>query len=190
MKRIMISMAFAAAAAWALAIPVAAQGRGGGAGMGAGHAAGAAGSMGTMGADHANGAASTAGGNASSNAGGNASGPKAPGELLTQNKQLSTKLSSLLPAGTDLQTAVGGFKNLGQFVAAVHVSHNLGIPFDQLKCTELATKDACGTMTVPSKGSSLGGAISTIKPTVSSSDVKTATKQAQKQASSDMNGTS
>jgi hypothetical protein len=26
-----------------------------------------------------------------------------------------------------------GFKNLGQLVAAVHVSHNFYIPFDQLK---------------------------------------------------------
>jgi hypothetical protein len=64
-------------------------------------------------------------------------GPKTPGEQLTQNKKLSDKLSALLrqqnPPVTDLQAASQGFKILAQFVAAVHISHNLGIPFDQLK---------------------------------------------------------
>lgn len=64
-------------------------------------------------------------------------GPKTPGEQLTQNKNLSDKLSALLrhqnPPVTDLQAASRGFKILAQFVAAVHISHNLGIPFDQLK---------------------------------------------------------
>jgi hypothetical protein len=93
-----------------------------------------------------------------------------PGQLLTQNTQLSSKLSSLLPAGTDLQAAAAGFRNLGQFVAAVHVSHNLDIPFDQLKCTELATTAACPGMAVPSKGSHLGQAIQTLKPAMSSAE--------------------
>jgi hypothetical protein len=64
-------------------------------------------------------------------------GPKTPGELLTQNKKLSDKLSALLrqqnPPVTDLQAASQGFKVLAQFVEVVHISHNLGIPFDQLK---------------------------------------------------------
>jgi hypothetical protein len=59
-------------------------------------------------------------------------GAKTPGELLQQNTKLSENLSKLLPAGTDLQSAASGFKNLGEFVAAVHVSHNLGIPFADL----------------------------------------------------------
>jgi hypothetical protein len=108
-----------------------------------------------------------------------------PGQLLTQNTQLSSKLSSLLPAGTDLQAAAAGFRNLGQFVAAVHVSHNLDIPFDQLKCTELATTAACPGMPVPSKGSHLGQAIQTLKPAMSSADTKSAAKQAEKEASAD-----
>jgi hypothetical protein len=64
-------------------------------------------------------------------------GPKTPGELLAQNKKLSDKLSSLLrhqnPPVTDLQAASREFKILSQFVAAVHISHNLSISFDQLK---------------------------------------------------------
>src|SRR5215813_12522307 len=54
-------------------------------------------------------------------------------EQLDRNTHLATKLRGLFPLGTDLKQASSGFKNLGQFVAAAHVSHNLGIPFDQLK---------------------------------------------------------
>ena len=54
-------------------------------------------------------------------------------EQLDHNTHLATKLQGLFPPGTDLKQASSGFKNLGQFVAAAHVSHNLGIPFDQLK---------------------------------------------------------
>jgi hypothetical protein len=59
------------------------------------------------------------------------------GELLKQNKKLSDKLSLLLkqqnPPVTDLQAASQGFQLLCQFVGAIHISHNLGIPFDKLK---------------------------------------------------------
>jgi hypothetical protein len=94
-------------------------------------------------------------------------------EKLTDNTKLAAKLQSLLPAGTNLQTAAQGFKNLGQFVAAVHVSHNLGIPFDQLKAKMMG----------PPK-ESLGKAISQLKPTA---NAKTETKKANSQATDDMN---
>ncbi len=58
---------------------------------------------------------------------------------LTHNPALASKLQALLPAGTNLQTAASGFKNLGQFVAAVHVAHNLNISFDQLKAKMTGT---------------------------------------------------
>src|SRR5258707_1127414 len=144
MKRIVVTITLVAAAAWILAIPAAAQGRS------QSHPGGGSAAAGSMGGRHGMDASGT-------------SGPRAPGQLLTQNTQLSSKLSSLLPAGTDLQAAPAGFRNLGQFVAAVHVSHNLDIPFDQLKCTELATTAACPGMTVPSKSSHLGQAIQTLK---------------------------
>lgn len=178
MKRTLITLTTAAVAVWLFATPALAQGRGQ-----AGHPGGmgAAGSMGSM--HDPNG---RAGGNAGmSNS--HASGPKTAGDLLARNTQLATKLSGLLPAGTDLQTAAAGFRNLGQFVAAVHVSHNLGISFDQLKCTELAQAQYCPAgMTVPSKGSSLGQAIETLKPSTSSSDAKAAVKEANKQAHNDI----
>lgn len=94
---------------------------------------------------------------------------------LANNPQLSAKLSALLPPGTNLATASAGFKNLGQFVAAVHVSKNLGIPFDQLKTT----------MTGPPP-MSLGKAIHTLAPTA---NAKTALKTAEKQAKADLHST-
>lgn len=93
-------------------------------------------------------------------------------EKLTDNTKLASKLQGLLPAGTNLQTASQGFKNLGQFVAAVHVSHNLGIPFDQLKAKMIG----------PPK-ESLGKAISQLKP---AANAKTETKKANKQAEQDL----
>jgi|KBSSwiStaDraftv2_1062776.scaffolds.fasta_scaffold39139_6 hypothetical protein len=72
-------------------------------------------------------------------------------DLLQQNSKLSENLSKLLPAGTDVQAAASGFSNLGEFVAAVHVSNNLGIPFADLKTKMLA-------------GDSLGSAIQALKP--------------------------
>ena len=101
-------------------------------------------------------------------------GHKTAGQLLTQNTQLASKLQALLPPGTDLQTAAAGFKNLGQFVAAVHVSKNLGIPFDQLK--------AAMTGNPPM---SLGKAIKTLDP---NANTKSALKTAKKQAHQDLEG--
>jgi hypothetical protein len=39
----------------------------------------------------------------------------------------------MLPAGMTMQQAAAGFKNQGQFIAALHVSQNLGIPFADLR---------------------------------------------------------
>jgi hypothetical protein len=84
-------------------------------------------------------------------------GKESASEILSRNTKLASKLETLLkkqnPPITDLQLASSGFKNLGQFVAAVHVSNNLGIPFDELKAK----------MTGPN-GESLGKAIHALKP--------------------------
>ncbi len=93
-------------------------------------------------------------------------------QKLASNTKLAGKLQSLLPPGTNLQTAASGFKNLGQFVAAVHVSHNLGIPFDQLKAKMLGP---------PSM--SLGKAIQALKPTA---NAKAELKKAEHQAHQDL----
>lgn len=97
---------------------------------------------------------------------------KTPSELLQQNTKLASRLQGLLPEGANLQDAANGFKNLGQFVAAVHVSHNLGISFDQLKATMIGPPPR-----------SLGQAIHTLKP---DADAKAEAKKAKKQAKKDM----
>jgi hypothetical protein len=76
-------------------------------------------------------------------------------QKLQKNTNLASKLTSRLPPGTDLMTAASGFRNLGQFVAAVNVSSNLGIPFAQLK-TKMVTENK-----------SLGQSIQALKPVAS-----------------------
>jgi hypothetical protein len=96
-----------------------------------------------------------------------------PKQLSNPNSKLSSNLQNLLPKGTTPQQACSGFKNLGQCVAAIHVSHNLGIPFSDLK----------GKMT-GSNSESLGKAIQALKP---NSDSTAEKKKAEKQAQNDMN---
>jgi hypothetical protein len=100
--------------------------------------------------------------------------PKTPGELLKQNKKLSDELSALLrqqnPPVTDMQAASQGFTNLGDLFAAVHVSQNLSIPFDQLKTQEQTS-------------GSLGNAIHTLKP---NADTKAELWKAAEQAVDDL----
>jgi outer membrane biosynthesis protein TonB len=81
-------------------------------------------------------------------------------EKLKKNTNLAAKLAGQLPAGTDLMTAAAGFRNLGQFVAAVNVSNNLGVSFTQLKA-----KMVTG-------GMSLGQAIQAVRPLTASATIE------------------
>ena len=103
--------------------------------------------------------------------------------ILSKNTQLSGKIQSLtnMPA----TQACSGFKNLGQCVAAAHVSKNLGISFDCLKSDvtgQAAQSTSCpaGTGT---KGMSLGKAIQTLDPTA---DEKAESKKGERQATKDL----
>ena len=88
-------------------------------------------------------------------------------QKLQQNTNLASKLETRLPKGTDLMTAAEGFRNLGQFVAAVNVSNNLGIDFVNLKTSMV------------DDGLSLGQSIQTWKPTANSTrEVSLAESQA------------
>jgi hypothetical protein len=88
-------------------------------------------------------------------------------QKLQRNTNLAAKLESRLPKGTDLMLASEGFRNLGQFVAAVNVSNNLKIPFADLK------------MSMVDEGNSLGQSIKTLRPTADSArEVSIAESQA------------
>src|ERR1700741_5318652 len=91
-----------------------------------------------------------------------------PSDVLSHNTAIAGKIKTL--TGEDAQTACGGFKNLGQCVAAAHVAKNLSIPggFDALKAK------VTGTGAV-----SLGKAIKGFAP---DADAKAETKKANKQA--------
>ena len=90
---------------------------------------------------------------------------------LPKNPKLVERLRAMLPAGTDINTAADGFRNQGQFVAAVHVSNNLGIPFADLK-TQMVTDQK-----------SLGQAIQTLRPAV---DAAGESQRASRQADADL----
>ena len=158
------------AAGLALAVPAFAQGHGAGRQGGGDFGSHGNGGLGSGPSGNAN-----AGSNHSSVNSSNDAGPKSAATLLGQNSHLEANLAKLFPTGTNLQTEASGFKNLGAFVSAVHVSHNLKIPFDQLKCTELGTTKAanlgvtCPTSVTNSSGMSLGKSIQTIKPDTNSS---------------------
>jgi hypothetical protein len=83
---------------------------------------------------------------------------------------LAANLRPLLP-GADINSAASGFRNLGQFVAAVHVSHNLDIPFTALKIEMVDHQQ------------SLGRAIQTLKPSV---NANTEAHRAETQAKADI----
>jgi hypothetical protein len=89
-----------------------------------------------------------------------------------------------LPAGTDLKDACAGFKNLGQCVAAIHVSHN----HDNISfaCLKAGTAPATGTHLPAGTGSSkmsLGKSIQALSPKI---DAKEAANTAQKQSDADI----
>jgi hypothetical protein len=110
--------------------------------------------------------------------------------VLSNNAKLDSKLTSklqakgLLPAGTDLKDACNGFRNLGQCMAAIHVSHNLKVPFDCFKWDMTGIAAPSGTTCPAGTGSStsklsLGKTIQALVPTANSkTEGKTATTEA------------
>ena len=109
-------------------------------------------------------------------AGGPSDHPKTPNTVshqISERPDLSSKMQGLLPQGTNLDAASSGFRNMGQFCAAVHVSHNLNIPFDQVKARMMANDG------------SLGKAIHELKPDLSDAAVKNEATKAEDQAKED-----
>lgn len=88
------------------------------------------------------------------------------------NPKLAARLQPLLPRGMDVNNAAQGFRNWGQFVAAVHVSHNLGIPFADLKAKMTGTNPM-----------SLGQAIQMLRPTTTTT--RTEIRRAEWEAAED-----
>jgi hypothetical protein len=71
---------------------------------------------------------------------------------LQRNLVLADGLRGRLPRGADLNAAAAGFRRLELFVATVHASNNLDIPFSELK------------RRIVNDGMTLGQAIQDIRP--------------------------
>ena len=162
------------------AMPLLAQKGGGGAGasgglgggLGLGHATGAA--TGTVNGT-VNGTLNDQG-SIGARGNGRGLGESANGALgVTDNAHLAGQLQPLIPSGTTLPAAAAGFENQGEFISALHVAHNLNIPFDQLK------SQITGTKAMP-----LGKAIQKLRPDVDSKTVKDSVKLADKQTERDL----
>ena len=105
-------------------------------------------------------------------------------QQLSKNTQLSGKIQKL--TGMPAQQACDGFKNLGQCVAAAHVSKNLGVSFACMK-SDMTGQEAPSGSNCPAgtgtKSMSLGKAIQTLDPNANS---KTETKKGTQQANQDL----
>ena len=100
---------------------------------------------------------------------------------IQRNPELSDKLRGLLPKTGPNSTLAGaamGFGSEGQFIAALHVSHNLNIPFDQLKVQMMGNPPTTPAM-------KLGQTIHALKPNLSSKDVDQEADKAEKDAKVD-----
>ena len=95
---------------------------------------------------------------------------------IQRNQKLTDRLTALLPEGWDLTTASMGFKNQGQFIAFLHVVHNLKL--DDMQATDLRMK-----MTT---GESLGKALHEVDPNLSTTEVNTELHTAEDQANVDI----
>lgn len=120
--------------------------------------------------------------------------PTTPTTRPVKNPKLEARLQAMLPPGTTVPDAMAGFKNWGQFVAAVHVSKNLGIPFADLKAKMTGTTPGStpGT-TVLGTPMSLGQAIQSLKSgatsddgTLTTSRVRNEVKKAEDAANADL----
>ncbi len=97
------------------------------------------------------------------------------GHRISSNLQLNSKVQALLPSGMTLSQAAKGFTSESQFLAALHASKDLNIPFARIK-TEMTGSDH----------DSLARAIQELKPTASA---RTAAKTAQNEAAADIKST-
>jgi hypothetical protein len=168
MKRLILIVTSAAAVLWFAGTPAFAQG-----GRPGGHPGGPPSMAGGPAGSHGASGSHDTMGNGKNESVSTMEGSKTPGTLLANNTKLAGKLSALLTKQNitlDQALAAPSFKNLGQFVSAVHVSNNLNIPFMTLK-TEIL------------KDGSLGKAIKVLRP---DADSKAETKTAQKQTDEDV----
>jgi len=97
---------------------------------------------------------------------------------LVENPELSSRLQVLLPKGVTLPDAAKGFKNETGFIATLHASHDLNIPFEQLKSDVTS-----------GERNSLAQAIRKFRPEFDMKAVENGAKAAEQQAKTDIKET-
>ncbi len=90
---------------------------------------------------------------------------------LQKNPALEGRLAPMLPPGMTVEQAAAGYKNWGQFVAAVNVSKNLNIPFVDLKSRMTGTEKL-----------SLGKAVHELRPDLTNEQVSAGVRAAEREA--------
>jgi hypothetical protein len=166
------------------------QGKGGGVGVGGGVVGGVTGAANGVGRgvtgtvnSTTNGAANGTLSGPADNSKGGGNGPAGRGLggsvdgvlNANQNAALATRLEPLLPPNTTVPAAAAGFENQGRFLSAVHVAHNLNIPFDQVKA-----------QVTGENSTSLGAAIQKLRPEIPGKVIKDNVKLAERQAERDV----
>jgi hypothetical protein len=110
-----------------------------------------------------------------------------PADVVLQNNPLlNSKVQALLPLGMTPQEASQGYREIADFLTAVHAAHDLGIPYLQLRCAELAGK-YCPPDT-HAKSTKIENAIVTLKPDAGKDGAKQALKAAKQESKSDLQG--
>ena len=90
---------------------------------------------------------------------------------IDDNPELASRVQAMLPSGTSMSSAAAGFRNEGQFLAALHTSQNLNIPFSELKAKMTGSDHM-----------SLGEAIKSSKPNMSGDEANEEAKKSERQA--------
>ncbi len=88
---------------------------------------------------------------------------------VVSDSELSSRVSMLLPPGSNVSSAATGFHDENQFVATAQASHNLNVPFEDMKDRVTA-------------GQSLSDAIQGMKPGMSEPEARASAQTATSQA--------
>ena len=102
--------------------------------------------------DHARGSSSDLTATAGTATAGSGTGASPIAAKIARNPQQLARITAMLPAGMTLDQAAAGFRNQGQFIAALNASKNQGVAFADLQ----------KAMTVD--GLSLGQAVRQLRP--------------------------
>ena len=97
-------------------------------------------------------------------------------DRLTANSALIARVQPLLPPGASLQAAASGFRGETDFLAALHLSRDLNIPFNELKADLTGAK----------RHNTLTTALRDLRPELRASGIARQVKKAQRQAQADL----